>query len=186
MKKTIAALYFTCVCMSCFVNDIKLYEAEQAAKRNNPQRAIALYQSVDENLEDPVIAYNCAVLYAELKEYQAALNVYEKLLKKDIPQRIRIAALYNAAHILFEKKHYADAIVLLREALLITQDEAVLMLYQCSLTQLDPGTGVSALTEMSGVIGAHEAKTEALLFTPVPYGILFPGENTTSEQVMDY
>ena len=186
MNKKLLLLFFPLFTLSCIQHDLRIFEAEQAGKDGNIQKAIALYQSVDENLEDPVIAYNCAVLYTKLNEYEAALNVYKKLLKKDIPERIRIAVLYNSAHILYEKKDYSDAVKLLRTALTRTQDEAVIMLYQCALARLDPGTGTTSITALSATIGPHDAQTEALLFTPVPYGLLFPGDGGGRSNASDY
>ena len=174
------------LCMSCVFHDLALYKAEQAGKQGNFQKAIALYQSVDEELENPLIAYNCAVLYTELNEYQAALNVYNKIITKKVPETIRVASLYNAAHILYEKKQYSNAAELLREALMVTDDKDVQMLYQCVLAGLDPGLGLTGLTEMSAIMGQKEAKTEALIFTPVPYGILFSGKQDTFNGILDH
>lgn len=181
-------MYFLCpvLCMSCMFHDLTLYKAEQAGKQGNYQKAIALYQTLDEELENPLIAYNCAVLYTELNEYQAALNVYNKIITQKVPKTIRAASLYNAAHILYEKKQYSDAAELLREALMVTDDKDVQMLYQCVLAGLDPGLGITGITEMSAVIGQHDAKTEALIFTPVPYGILFPGNQVNADEALDH
>lgn len=186
MWKRLSYFIYPIFCISCMYHDLTLYNAEQAAKRGNYQKAIALYQSIDAELENPAIAYNCAVLYTELKEYQAALNVYKKIITKKIPETIRVASLYNAAHILYEKKLYSEAAQLLREALMIRDDADAQMLYQCVLTGLSPGLGITAIAEISAVIGQPEAKTEALIFTPVPYGVLFPGKQSNNDEILDH
>jgi len=186
MWKGLIYFIYPFFCISCMCHDLTLYQAEQAGKQGNYQKAIALYHSIDEDMENPMIAYNCAVLYTELGEYQAALNVYKKIITKKNPDTVRIASLYNAAYILYEKKQYSEAAELLREALMVTNDKDVQMLYQCVLAGLDPGLGITAVTEMSAVFGQPEVKTDALIFTPVPYGILFPGTQANSNDFLDH
>lgn len=181
MKRMLALIVLCSVFFpSCVLKDLRMYAAMREAKQGDLQKAVALYLSIDPALQDPVIAYNCAVLYSELKEYQAAQNLYERIAEaaeNAVPERVRAASLFNSALIFYDNKDNDKALERLRHALVLSQDKDILALYQAILAGINPGNGVSSVTQVSGVIGTNDNKEKVLFIAPVPYGMLFPGSS---------
>ena len=185
MKRIFALLALCAVFFpSCVLRDIRMYAAMREAKQGDPQKAVALYLSIDPALQNPVIAYNCAVLYSRLKEYQAAQNLYERIADEAedaVPERGRASSLFNSALIFYDGQDNAKALERLRRALVLSQEKDILALYQAILAGINPGSGVSSVTQVTGVIGTHDSKEKVLFIAPVPYGVLFPGSAETGD-----